>query len=131
MYAQPRRSEHRREIKDAYARTFDYIGELDEDGKACGRGIATSRAYPREQYTGTFFNDLYEGIGIFTSSEYGSRYEGEFKAGEKFGKVTAYNNDGKICNYFTSENGTKVEELEYVTQENTFYKDGKPKKHTY
>ena len=46
--------------------TYDYEGEIDEDGKACGVGIAKLDGVT--PYKGTFFNNVIHGI-----SEYFSR----------------------------------------------------------
>ena len=38
----------------------NYKGEFDEEGHACGLGVATRS--DGDKYEGTFFNDLPEGI---------------------------------------------------------------------
>ena len=38
---------------------WDYEGEINEDGLACGQGVATR---DKAKFTGTFFNDKLEGI---------------------------------------------------------------------
>ena len=46
---------------EAMEDTWDYEGEIDEDGLACGFGVAdTGDGWT---YVGTFFNDKFEGIG--------------------------------------------------------------------
>ena len=40
---------------------WDYEGELDEKGKACGFGVAI---WLKQSYKGCFFNDTFEGIGV-------------------------------------------------------------------
>ena len=40
---------------------WQYIGEIDDTGLACGYGVATNQN--ENSYKGTFFNDTFEGIG--------------------------------------------------------------------
>ena len=42
------------------SQTFDYEGEIDEDGKACGVGIA--RRGGTTPYKGTFYDNVIHGI---------------------------------------------------------------------
>ena len=45
------------------SQTYDYEGEIDEDGKACGVGIA--RREGSASYKGTFCNNMIHGIGEY------------------------------------------------------------------
>ena len=47
-------------LNDEY---YEYVGDVDSRGKACGSGVATKVGEPDFKYIGTFFNDLPEGIG--------------------------------------------------------------------
>ena len=73
---------------------WNYEGELDEEGRACGKGVAT---HEYTKHIGMFFNDAAEGVGVREISSYSrqrgehllTRIEGEFKAWECFGLVTS------------------------------------------
>ena len=39
-----------------------YNGEIDQDGLACGEGVATSAENPAQKYIGTFNKDEIHGI---------------------------------------------------------------------
>ena len=51
-------------LNDEY---YDYVGEVDSKGKACGHGVATKFDDPDFKYIGTFIDDKPEGIGKFRS----------------------------------------------------------------
>ena len=40
----------------------DYIGELDQNGEACGAGIATESDNPSRKYEATFMDNKIHGI---------------------------------------------------------------------
>ena len=40
----------------------DYIGELDQNGEACGAGIATEPDNPSRKYEATFMDNKIHGI---------------------------------------------------------------------
>ena len=46
-------------------RKYDFTGDLDTIGKACGFGVAIAVDDPNEKYIGTFRDDLPHGICIF------------------------------------------------------------------
>ena len=80
--------------------TYDYEGEIDEDGKACGVGIA--RLDGRPSYKGTFYNNVIHGISEYFSKHstfvicivrFGNKddeYEGECRNGRSCAKWTWY-----------------------------------------
>ena len=74
-------------LKDIDGDEFQYHGQLDEDGVACGDGIGT---FPNgDTHKGQFKDDKPHGVGVYTYED-GTRYEGEFKAGRMHGKITYY-----------------------------------------
>ena len=68
----------------AYALQGTYSGEVDENNKACGRGVFRATY---DTLSGTFYNDLPEGIIQHVNPDY--TQEGEMKAGRVFGKSTS------------------------------------------
>lgn len=73
---------------------WEYEGEMDENDQACGQGVATFENYGK--YSGMWYNDAQEGVSTL---DYGYvRYEGEYRAGEKYGKQTVYTSGGYILN---------------------------------
>ena len=85
---------------------YDYEGEIDEQGKACGYGIAVSVKEPDSRWEGTFQNDLPHGfcrykvftlydknqfsLGAFNKGP-NKIYESEYYKGDLHGKRTEYN----------------------------------------
>lgn len=73
---------------------WSYTGQIDENGAACGNGIAT-RTDGKHEYTyiGSFFNDQWEGIGHYSAHEIdcgeymplNTDVKSEFKEGEYHG----------------------------------------------
>ena len=47
-------------VRDGY--NWDYEGEQDKEGRACGYGVA-KRQDRNDTYVGTWFNDAWEGLG--------------------------------------------------------------------
>ena len=47
-------------LNDEY---YDYVGEVDSKGKACGHGVATKCDDSDFKYIGNFIDDKPEGIG--------------------------------------------------------------------
>ena len=82
------------------SQTYDYEGEIDEDGKACGVGIA--RREGSASYRGTFCNNMIHGISEYFSQKLNScvcivrfgvendEYEGECRNGRSCSKWTWY-----------------------------------------
>ena len=68
----------------SYALEGHYSGEVDENSKACGRGVFRSTY---DTLSGTFYNDLPEGIIRHTNPDY--TREGEMRAGKAYGKCTS------------------------------------------
>lgn len=93
----------------------------------CGYGKITFEDGAKNgyyDYTGTFFNDKYHGVGTQQWPEF--VYDGEYKAGRRHGKATHYYRDGRISNVCYKE-GKKFSEDEVVLDpNNAWYKDGKP-----
>ena len=52
-----------KEITDWKGDKFTYTGELDHQGKACGKGTLTNQKYGTYTFEGTFLDDKMEGIG--------------------------------------------------------------------
>ena len=52
---------------DQWGREYDYEGEIDKKGKACGFGEA-ARTDKDKVYAGTFLNDMKHGLGKKFSS---------------------------------------------------------------
>ena len=49
---------------DEDGEVYEYHGELDEQGNACGYGTSAIEDQDQEEmYRGTFWNDLSEGLG--------------------------------------------------------------------
>ena len=44
---------------------WEYVGEIDDEGLACGQGILSR--WTGDKYEGGFVNDMFEGIGKQTS----------------------------------------------------------------
>ena len=65
-------------------RYLAYSGEVDLNGKACGRGVATLLDDPNIHYKGTFLNDQIHGITVYTN--HGKTQEYECKENRCFGK---------------------------------------------
>ena len=118
---------------------WDYEGEIDENGFACGRGVATFKG---NHYEGTFFLDRFEGIGIITQSD-GLRIEGEFTRGTYHGKVTfywsnqtevkaclaiTYDSDFPRIENKTYEYGVEMSSTFIGSIEDAYYKKGRPNK---
>ena len=57
---------------------FEYKGELDMEGKACGHGVAVHSKDPTIRYVGTWLDDEYHGIGVLFHNA-NHREEAEFK----------------------------------------------------
>ena len=65
---------------------WNYFGELDDNGLACGEGVANNEN--GDSWSGTFVNGCPEGILVKSNGD--CRLEGEFRAGNVFGKHTQY-----------------------------------------
>ena len=65
---------------------WQYVGEIDEDGFACGSGTVKNAS--GETYTGNFHQDKFHGVGVHVYRR--GRYEGTYKDGKKHGKQTHY-----------------------------------------
>ena len=87
---------------------WKYVGDLDvQTDKFCGYGALTytngaMRGY--YNYTGTFYNGKFHGIGIQYWKDF--IYEGEFTDGRRHGKATHYMKNGQVLNV-TYTNGTQ------------------------
>ena len=63
--------EGQRNVRDAKGWWYKYSGELDEEGQACGLGVASydngreGRIVGTTELAGTFFNNTFEGIGKY------------------------------------------------------------------
>ena len=75
------------------------MGQLDDQGRACGIGFAGLRSSGKNSvtYQGSFFNDTFEGIGVLNNEH---AFEGEFRGGKKHGNFTVhcYSLDRRIIN---------------------------------
>ena len=85
-----------------------YKGQIDKDGKAAGIGfhdfLETNNA--RKSYEGAFWDDKWEGIGVVNMKDC---FEGEFKEGQRNGKLT--------CHYYSQSGytfNTMFENNKYV-----------------
>ena len=101
--------------------TWKYVGELDEKSKMCGRGVKTYS--DGVEYTGTFYDDLYHGIGVQSWSHL--VYEGEYKAGKRHGRSTNYMRHGDVFN-MTYKDGTRGTSTKVDEPSEAWYGDGKP-----
>ena len=86
---------------------WDYEGEIDEKGFACGFGTVV---HDGETYTGTWLLDRFEGVGVQTKAD-GVRFEGESKQGTWFGKVTVYWLEGQAQPTQTNKVPTEPKQL--------------------
>ena len=77
----------------------NYEGEMDEKGLATGFGKAT---YSHGFVEGMFYEDCTQGVCILHWSK--GRRVGERKNSLLHGKMTLYQKDGRIFNYFMKEN---------------------------
>ena len=90
-----RKTIHRK--KDQYDESvWQYMGELNDKGLAYGFGTATCKAL-NEKYTGTFVDDVWEGIGVFIDSN-NRRHDAEYKSGKWHGKLTVHYPNGGVLN---------------------------------
>ena len=56
-----------KQITDPSGEAYDYVGEIDDNGIACGFGTATKIDNNLgKKYTGTFLFDNFEGLGKMT-----------------------------------------------------------------
>ena len=74
-------------IQDHNGVEYEYEGELDKQGQACGQGIA--RCSDGHSYTGTFLSDKMHGIGVIRYKD-GSVEQGRWQDGHIHGKTTLY-----------------------------------------
>ena len=113
--------------KDQFDDTiWEYAGELDAEGNATGFGIAECKSLS-EKYTGTFLDDVWEGIGVFIDSN-DRRHDAEYKSGKWHGKLTVHYPKGGVLNQ-TFVNGEKEENTNITNNEDdAFYKNGRPHK---
>ena len=105
---------------------WDYEGEIDENGKACGTGKASSIT---TRYEGSFLNDKMEGIGTYSTHHpmQESKLVGEFRDGKMHGKITDHC-FMQIVNLIFSNNRTQQEKSVTETPDAAFYKDARPHK---
>lgn len=111
-----------KQIEDRYGNKWDFKGEVDKKGLACGKGVATRPS--GSKFEGTFLDGQWHGTGVRTWSEV--RYEGEYRHGKDFGKGTYYGDDGQIINQTCDENGCKSDKDISCSPDDVFYKDGRP-----
>ena len=88
--------------------SWEYNGELDEGDRMCGTGTLrykirnpkygdkTPSELGYNDYTGTFYNDLFHGEG--KQDWEGYVYHGEYKEGSRHGKSTVYATNGDVFN---------------------------------
>jgi len=48
---------------------WDYVGEVNEYGQACGEGVASKGQFSKNRYHGQFLNNTFEGIGVYTDEK--------------------------------------------------------------
>ena len=53
-----------KQIQDSEGKIYKYKGEVDQNKKACGKGLAAPLK-SNFRYKGTFFEDRFEGLGKF------------------------------------------------------------------
>ena len=100
----------------AYAIKGHYSGEVDENNKACGRGVWRSTY---DTLSGTFYNDLPEGIIRHANPDY--TREGEMRAGKVFGKNTNRRFPNQKWSNTVYGEDFKVLKYDYVTLEFAYY----------
>ena len=110
---------------------WDYEGELDQDGLACGMGELSNKD-GNHSYTGCFVNDKFEGIGVYAyPNEYrrndDDTFDGEWKNGLKHGKITFHDAGGAASNALW-KNGKGLDTMECARKEHCFYREGEPLK---
>ena len=75
------------------ADAYEYTGEVDEEGKACGIGELRPQGKDLIILRGTFFNDKLEGIVACEIKIMRRKLAGEVKDGVLFGKMTMNRNE--------------------------------------
>ena len=83
----------------------EYVGELDEDGKAHGKGTCTCE--DGEKYVGEYKDDKRNGQGTSTLAD-GRKYVGEWKDDKKNGQGTFTLADGSIDHAGEWKDGNSV-----------------------
>merc|ERR1739844_328776 len=80
---------------NTYHEKLDYEGEIDEQGNACGFGVATKG---KEKYEGTFHNNALHGISCFTCGYPDWSFYGECRQGHSHAKWSNYSGTSSIQN---------------------------------
>ena len=105
---------------------YEYTGEVDEDGKAMGHGLAMNKT---RAYKGMFVDDKVEGIATcYGLSEEATCIKvcGEFRDGHKFGKSTTYTGvpiATRVFNQLVAHDGKLLLKHE-IKSDRAFYKFG-------
>ena len=103
---------------------YQYIGDTDKAGNACGWGSTVEKQGMR--FSGTFFNNQPEGL-LVTEVTSGTKYIEEYHKGKRNGWSTVYTHVDAICN--TIYDKGRVDKSKFVTNhpEEAFYsRDAKP-----
>ena len=113
---------------------WHYTGELDSDGNMCGYGTLLYEAINLDvtgtavqlgynDYTGTFLNGKFHGIGRQIWENF--TYEGEYKEGKRHGWSTVYFNNKEIFN-IKYEDGKLLVKKEVKQPSEALYGNGLP-----
>ena len=54
---------------DSYGNSITIEGELDQNDEACGQGIATYDDYPDKSIKGTWYKNMFHGLGMHLTSK--------------------------------------------------------------
>ena len=111
---------------------WQYVGEMNSKNLMCGLGTLTYEATNPQNsgtavqmgyndYTGTFLDDRFHGIGRQVWEYF--VYEGEYKEGKRHGFATVYFNDGKVFNV-RYEEGKEIYRKRVTNQRKAWYGDG-------
>ena len=65
---------------------FEYTGEVDENNKACGEGIAKGKSASYSDVEGTWLHNKMHGIRMVSETKFS-----EYLHGEAYGKSSAFN----------------------------------------
>ena len=99
---------------------WEYQGEIDRAGLACGTGMAKNKL--GQVKIGTFQRDVFEGIGVL--QDHAECFQGEFQADVLHGKCTKYA-QGRIFNEVYLRGVLKKQTNISQAPDAAWYKDGK------